>query len=29
MRAHVWLFYRLREVAAITYDATRLALRRR
>ena len=29
MRAHVWLFYRLRELAAISYDATRLALRRR
>ena len=29
MRAPVWLFYRLRELAAISYDATRLALRRR
>lgn len=27
MRAHVWLFYRLRELPAILYDATRLALR--
>jgi uncharacterized SAM-binding protein YcdF (DUF218 family) len=29
MRRHVWLFYRLRELAAIPYDAARLALRRR
>jgi uncharacterized SAM-binding protein YcdF (DUF218 family) len=28
MRPHVWLFYRLRELAAMPYDAARLALRR-
>jgi vancomycin permeability regulator SanA len=28
MRTHVWLFYRVRELAAIPYDAARLALRR-
>jgi vancomycin permeability regulator SanA len=29
MRLHVWLFYRLRELAAVPYDAARLALRNR